>query len=65
MDGAQSEAVRRGLDIAQVAKELHIDEAGVRQGLKAAIAEFVAKNTEWRVVSEYAEITILERRTKA
>lgn len=65
MDGAQSEAVRRGLDIAQVAKELHIDEAGVRQGLKAAIAEFVAKNTEWSVVSEYAEITILERRTKA
>jgi len=65
MDGPQSEAVRRGLDIVQVAKELHIDEAGVRQGLKAAITEFVSKNPDWNVVSEYAEITILERRTKA
>jgi hypothetical protein len=60
-DGQVSEAVRRNLDIAAVARELQSDEAGTKMGLKPAIAEFLKTHTDWIQVREFGEITILQR----
>jgi hypothetical protein len=60
-DGEISEATRRKLDCAIVARELQISEEGTRQGLKAAIAEFLTSNPGWQQIRDFAEITVLER----
>jgi hypothetical protein len=62
MYGIESEAVKRNLDLEQVAKEIHSDIAGVRKGMRIAISEFVSKNSNWAIASEYAEMTILAKK---
>lgn len=59
--GAESEAIRRKLDISQVAKELHISEEGARMGLSEAIGKFLKNNSDWERVKEIGQITILKR----
>ena len=61
MDGEVSEAVRRNLDFSQVARELQIDENTARMGLKQGIREFLDKNTDWFIICEIGELTILGR----
>lgn len=59
--GVESEAVRRKLDMAQVAKELHISEEGAKMGLSEAISKFLHNNSYWAKVKEVGQITILKR----
>ena len=60
-DGDISEATRRKLDCAVVARELQISEEGAKQGLKPAIAEFLRTHANWQQAREFGEITVLER----
>jgi len=60
--GIESEAIKRNLDLVQVAKEIHTDVDGARKGMRIAISEFVSNNSIWSIVCEYAELTILAKK---
>ena len=62
MYGIESEAVKRNLDLVQVAKEIHSDVEGARKGMRIAISEFVSNHSDWTIASEYAELTILAKK---
>jgi hypothetical protein len=64
-DGTVSEAVRRKLDIATVARELQISEEDASMGLSAAIKSWLEKNPDWVKACEFGEITVLERKVPA
>jgi hypothetical protein len=59
--GEVSEAVRRNLDAAQVARELQISEEGAKMGLKEGLRRFLVTHPEWQNEREIGEITILTR----
>jgi hypothetical protein len=61
MYGIESEAVKRNLNLEQVAKEIHSDVAGARKGMRIAISEFISKHSNWTIASEFAELTILAK----
>lgn len=60
--GIESEAVKRNLDLAQVAKEIHSDVEGARMGMRIAISDFISKHKDWTIACEYAELTILAKK---
>ena len=63
--GELSEASAKKFDMAAVSRELGVDEAGAALGMKAGIAKFLAKNTDWVQVHEFAELAILGRKVPA
>lgn len=58
-DGEKSEAVNRNLDVERVAAELEIDRKGAELGLKDAIQNFLARDTNWAavLVDDFALLT--------
>ena len=63
IDGVESEAVRRKLDIDITANELRVPVPSVRPGLLLAITEFLKKHPEWTKETDFGELTVLKRTT--
>jgi hypothetical protein len=61
IDGAESEAVRRGLDFETTANELRVPSTHIKSGLNFAITEFLKKHPEWTKATEFSELTVLKR----
>ena len=61
VDGTQSEAIRRKLDIEMVAKELRISPIDAEKGLLSAISKFLELNSDWSEACKTGDITILKR----
>jgi hypothetical protein len=63
IDGVESEAVRRKLDIDITANELRVPSPSVKHGLGIAISEFLKKHPEWTKETDFGELTVLKRTT--
>jgi len=61
VDGLQSEAIRRKLDIETVSKELRIVPSDAEKGLLSAISKFLDQSPDWAEACVIGDITILKR----
>jgi hypothetical protein len=59
--GLQSEAVQRGLDLENTAKELRVSSANIEKGLIWAVEHFLESHPEWSKVNQIGELIILKR----
>lgn len=60
--GLVSEAVKSGIDIGAVSRELHISEEDTRMNMRDGISKFIGQNNEWVIEKEFGEICILARK---
>lgn len=61
--GLQSEAVQRGLDLENTAKELRVSSANIEKGLIWAVNHFLESHPEWSKTNQVGELIVLKRVT--